>query len=105
MIFIEGDFPSGKDCKFHCSPTCHPAQVGPEWQYGCTHKAWPQNRCGDFVPLVKCDGDLSKCELKRTKFVTYYRRGKVNALNHAKKKVERLTAEISEIDRLTNKEK
>lgn len=27
MIFIDGDFPTGKKCKYHCSPTCHPGQV------------------------------------------------------------------------------
>lgn len=31
---IDGDFPTGKECEHHCSPSCHPAQVGPEWVYG-----------------------------------------------------------------------
>jgi len=61
--FIDGDFPSGKgDCEYHCSPTCHPAQIGPEWQYGCLHPGWPQNQAGDFCPIVTCGGEKSKCE-------------------------------------------
>ena len=63
-IFLDGDFPSEMgDCKHHCSPTCHPAQIGPEWQYGCLHPAWPQNQARDFCPMVKCEGQESKCEI------------------------------------------
>jgi len=65
-IFIDGDFNTDTPCKYHCSPSCHPAQVGPEWVYGCTHKAWPQNKAGDFVPIVQCDGIQSKCEIPKT---------------------------------------
>lgn len=68
-VFVEGDFKSGKgDCEYHCSPTCHPAQVGPKWVYGCTNKAWEQNRGGEFVPIVKCDGERSKCEIPDGEF-------------------------------------
>jgi len=60
---IDGDFSTATPCKYHCSPTCHPAQVGQEWVYGCRHDAWPQNRAGDFVPIVSCGGIISKCEI------------------------------------------
>jgi len=64
-VFIDGDFPSDKGtCKYHCSPTCHPAQIGPDWKYGCLHKAWPQNRQGDFCPMVKCGGSPDECEIQ-----------------------------------------
>lgn len=63
--FIDGDFKTGKgDCKHHCSPTCHPAQIGPKWKYGCLHPKWPQNKAGDFCPIVDCGGLKEKCELK-----------------------------------------
>lgn len=101
IIFIDGDFPTGKECEYHCSPTCHPGQIGPDWKYGCTHKAWPSNKYGDFVPFVECGGDPAKCELQNKKFTSYYRRGKVQSLNYTKKKAERLEKEIEEIDSLT----
>lgn len=63
LIFIEGDFPTGKKCKYHCSPTCHPGQIDENhWHFGCLHKAWPQNT-NDFCPFVECGGDPSKCEI------------------------------------------
>ncbi len=98
MIYIDGDFKTGiGNCKYHCSPTCHPGQVDPDkWHYGCTHKAWPQNRHGDFVPFVDCDGEISKCELKGKKFAYSYKRGKSLSLRYAKEKVARLEKEISE---------
>jgi hypothetical protein len=101
QIFLDGDFPSGMgNCKFHCSPTCHPGQVGPEWKYGCTHPAWPANKYGGFVPLVDCGGDKSKCELKGKKFVSHYLRGKRLSLKYALQKVERLKNEIEEVTKL-----
>lgn len=101
MLFIDGDFPSGKgNCQYHCSPTCHPGQIGPEWQYGCTHKAWPQNKYNDFVPLVQCDGELTKCELKTKSFAYRYKKGKALSLKYAKAKVERLEKEIEEYNEL-----
>lgn len=63
IIFLDGDFKvKGSKCKHYCSPTCHPAQVGPEWRYGCLHPAWPQNQDGDFCPIVECGGDPKDCE-------------------------------------------
>ena len=63
-IHIDGDFSvPGSNCKYHCSPTCHPAQIGPDWVYGCTHIAWPQNEGGDFCPIVACGGDPNKCSI------------------------------------------
>lgn len=105
-VFIDGDFPSGKgDCEHHCSPTCHPGQVNfDKWMYGCLHKAWPQNKYGDFCPLVDCDGKISKCEFKKPsakKMVSYYLRGKKLSLKYVKEKMERLTKEIEEIEKLT----
>ncbi len=61
-MHIDGDFQTGKDCKHHCSPSCHPMQTGPDWKYGCLHKAWPQNEYGDFCPIVECGGNPKKCE-------------------------------------------
>lgn len=63
IICVDGDFKTGKGCSFHCSPSCHPLQTGPDWKYGCLHKAWPSNKVGDFVPIVGCDGDPAKCEI------------------------------------------
>jgi hypothetical protein len=62
-MFIDGDFPTKRQCPHHCSPTCHPVQVGPKWVYGCLHPSWQQNKDGDFCPIVKCNGRVSKCEL------------------------------------------
>jgi hypothetical protein len=102
-IFLDGDFSSNKgNCKYHCSPTCHPGQTDPNrWRYGCLHKAYPQNKYDDFVPLVDCDGDTDKCELKKAKKLIWrYKQGKSNSLNHAIKKVERLERELSELNKL-----
>jgi hypothetical protein len=98
VMFIDGDFKTGMgNCKYHCSPTCHPGQIDHDkWHYGCTHKAWPQNKYGDFVPFVDCDGDISKCELKGKKFAHSYKRGKSLSLRYAKEKVARLEKEIAE---------
>lgn len=59
-MFIDGDFPTGKECEFHCSPTCHPAQTGPEWQYGCLLPPVMYDRV--WCPMVDCDGDPERCE-------------------------------------------
>ena len=65
-LFIDGNFVTNLgNCKYHCSPTCHPAQTGPEWKYGCLHMAWPQNREGDFPPIVECDGKIENCDIPR----------------------------------------
>ena len=63
VLFIDGNFPTNKECKYHCSPTCHPGQIGPEWKYGCLHPSWSQNKEGDFCPFVECGGHKSKCEI------------------------------------------
>ena len=99
MIFIDGDFPVKGKCKYYCSPSCHPAQVGPEWVYGCTHKAWPANRECDFVPIVKCDGDPKHCEIPQ-KFITSMRRGQTLRGNNLQKKTEALYKERQELDAL-----
>ena len=96
-IFLDADFQSGcGNCKYHCSPSCHPAKVGPDWKYGCTHQAWPSNKYGDFVPIVDCGGDTSKCELKDTKIAGYYLRGKKQSFNYTAAKLSRLDDEINE---------
>ena len=65
-IFIDGDFKvPGAECEHYCSPTCHPGQVGPDWQYGCLHPAWPQNQDHDFCPFVLCGGEPEKCEVSK----------------------------------------
>lgn len=65
IIHISGTFPTNKACKYHCSPNCHPAQIDEhEWKYGCTHTVWPDNRNGNFVPIVECGGNPEKCPLK-----------------------------------------
>jgi len=101
-IFVDGDFDSGVgSCQHHCSPSCHPAQVGPEWVYGCRHKAWPQNRAGDFVPIVECGGDVGKCDMKGQSFVSHYKRGQsVRAIN-ARKKAAQAEKALAEIEALT----
>ena len=99
-IFIDGDFPTGKQCKYHCSPTCHPAQVDyNEWHYGCLHKAWPANRVGDFCPIVKCDGDPAKCEIP-LRLLSIMRRSQTQRGNNLHKKVKALLKERQELDEL-----
>jgi hypothetical protein len=101
MIFIDGDFKSGKgDCKYHCLPTCHFAQIGKNWKYGCTHKAWWQNRAGDFVPIVECGGKKKKCELKDQRCLIYYKRGLRQRIKNAKAKIEGWENLLKEIEEL-----
>src|SRR4030042_2589836 len=101
MIFIDGDFDSNKgNCKHHCSPTCHPAQTGPDWKYGCRHKAWWQNRAGDFVPIVECGGEKEKCDLKNSRCLSYYKRGLNQKLKNAKDKIEKLEILLNDIKEL-----
>jgi hypothetical protein len=102
-IFIDGDFPTGKGCKWHCSPSCHPAQIGPEWVYGCTHIAWPQNNktYGDFCPIVNCNGEINKCEIpvKLLKRVLY---GQKARMRNANIKIQKAKEEIFNIEYLIN---
>lgn len=63
-IFVDGDFSvDGAECQYFCSPTCHPAQTGPDWKYGCRNKKHPRHDKYGFVPIVECGGKLSKCEI------------------------------------------
>jgi len=99
-MFVDGDFPTGKPCPYHCSPTCHPGQVDEnEWHFGCLHKAWPQNRYGDFCPFVKCDGDLAKCEIP-AKLLKRMKAGQNRRIANAKNKIAEAEKEIAKIDRL-----
>jgi len=99
-IFIDGDFSTGKACKFHCSPTCHPGQVDEnKWHYGCLHKAWPQNRAGDFCPFVECEGDPAKCEVPK-KLIKNMIVGKKRKITNARCKIETVGKEIEELERL-----
>lgn len=65
-IFIDGDFSTGKECKYHCAPTCHPFNIGPEPFFACKHPSWPENIYGDFAPGVSCNGEWDKCEIGET---------------------------------------
>jgi len=98
-IHLDGDFQTGKPCKFHCSPTCHPAQVGPEWVYGCTHSSWPQNQAMDFVPIVDCDGEMKKCEIPE-KLILRQIKGLQRRIENALNKVSETQAEIDKLRKL-----
>lgn len=95
-IHIDGDFPTGQECRYHCSPSCHPCQVGPEWVYGCTHPAWPANRCGDFVPIVDCGGTRAKCDLCKTKLIGQYIGGMKRRIANAEAKAEKFSVLLME---------
>lgn len=98
-ISIDGDFRSELgNCEHHCSPSCHPAQIGPEWVYGCLHKAWPQNRYGDFCPIVHCGGEKSKCELKGMKFIGRYKGGLKRRLRNVEAKADKYKKMLAELD-------
>ena len=105
-MFIDGDFSTGKECEYHCSPTCHPGQVGPEWRYGCLHPGFPANKMGGFCPLVDCGGEYAKCEL-----VTML--GKIEMLDKkerkflgwTRKRIEKLQSQVNEINNLMNSKK
>jgi len=100
MLTIDGDFPTGKECKYHCSPTCHPGQVDEKnWHYGCLHKAWPQNREGDFCPFVECGGNPAKCEVPE-KHIKNTLSGKKRKLTNARRKIEAIETEIRELEDL-----
>ena len=105
-ICIDGDFNSKRgNCKYHVSPSCHPCQIGPEWVYGCKHRVWPQNRQGDFVPIVKCSGDISKCDIRDQKFIKHYIRGIKARINNAKSKASNAEKELKEIESILAKNK
>jgi len=96
---LDADFPTGKECKYHCSPTCHPANIGPERVYGCTHKTWPQNIVGDFVPIVFCDGNPRKCEIPK-KMLKNLITGRYRKIYNAEEKIEKYKQEIAEMESL-----
>ena len=103
-LHIDGDFPTGKECEHHCSPSCHPAQVGPELVYGCTHPAWPQNRAGDFVPIVDCGGVPSKCDLcKQTKHIGRYIGGMKRRVSSAEAKADKYRLALMDAVSLSRK--
>ena len=87
MIHIDRDRPTDGKCRHHCSPSCHPAQTGPDWKYGCLHKAWPQNRYGDFCPIVDCMANPAFCEIPRIR-LSYFMRGRRTRIKNAKAKLE-----------------
>jgi hypothetical protein len=94
-LHIDGDFPSGVgNCIFHCCPTCHPAQVGLETVYGCTHPCHPANKAHDFVPIVGCKGNQDNCEMG--KYLKYYRRGLKVRLSNCRKKASKYIDKIVE---------
>ena len=100
-INVDGDFSVKGKCRWYCYPTCHPAQTGNA--HGCKCPVWYPNRIGDFVPIVKCKGDRSKCPLKDKecrKMIGTYISGKQRSLNYTKKKTERLQKEIDEVKEL-----
>lgn len=73
-IFIDGDFKvKGAECEYYCSPSCHPAQVGPKWRYGCLHPAFPENIEHDFCPIVYCKGQLKNCKVPKDREILFRR--------------------------------
>jgi len=99
-IYIDGDFPvRDSECKHYCSPTCHPAQIGPTWVYGCTHEAWPQNRHRDFCPIVECEGKISKCGIPK-KFIQRMINGRKQRIKNAYGKARKCLKDIKELKKL-----
>lgn len=103
-IFIDGDFKSELgNCEHHCSPTCHPLQVGPDWVYGCLHMTWPMNKHGDHCPIVRCGGEKSKCDLKGyMPIVGRYKGGLKRRIKNAEAKVGKFKKMLDEINELTD---
>lgn len=102
MMYLDGDFPTDTPCKFHCSPTCHPCQTGPEWVYGCTHPAWPQNIVHDFVPIVDCGGNIEKCKIPQ-KLIKRMINGLKRRIANREKKIEEFKAQIEEIEKFKSR--
>ena len=97
-LYLDGDFPSKQgNCQHHCSPSCHPAQIGPDWVYGCTHKAWPQNRERDFVPIVDCDGEVEKCDIPLSTIGRSIG-GKKRSIQSRMRKLAQLNSELEELE-------
>jgi len=98
IVYIDGDFATDTPCPHHCSPTCHPAQTGPGWRYGCTHPAWPQNRpkYGGFCPIVECGGELEKCEIP-DKLIGRYTGGLKRSITCLEKKLASKEAALANV--------
>lgn len=96
-VFIDGDFPTDAECRYHCSPTCHPGQVGEGWRYGCLHRAFPQNRAGDFCPLVECNGELARCEISE-RLLKRMIVGKKRKVSNAYAKARTVEEELKELE-------
>ena len=91
-------------CKHWCSPSCHPAQTGDKWLYGCTHIAWPANKSGDFCPIVECDGDQKNCDLVNNykQIFGRYKSGLTRRRQNAWKKLAKLEDENQNCKMLMN---
>ncbi len=99
-IHIGGNFPvKGAECRHYCNPTCHPAQIGDGWVYGCLHAAWPQNKYDDFCPIVQCGGEISKCEILE-KLIRRMMAGWKQRVKNACTKIEGFEQEIEELEEL-----
>ena len=70
-----------------------------DWKYGCTHKAWPQNRFGDLVPIVQCGGDVGKCQIE-PKRIKNMINGKRRKIANAMRKIVVIRHEIIELESL-----
>ena len=99
VTIIDGDRRvKDAECPYYCSPSCHPMQTGPDWKYGCTHKAWPANRRGgDFVPIVECGGKQEKCEIP-AQFIRNMKNGLRQRVRNARAKIEKYEKQITELD-------
>jgi hypothetical protein len=66
-FFLDGDFSVEEaECKYYCSPTCHPAQTDKhEWKYGCLNSKHPHYDPYGFCPIVKCGGRVKDCEIPK----------------------------------------
>lgn len=95
MIFIESDASTNKACKYHCRPSCHPCQTGPETVYGCKHKIWKR----DFLPIVDCGGNPAACEIPE-KLLKRMVSGLKTRRNNLVKKDMKLAAEIEELENM-----
>jgi len=101
-LVIDGDFHTGAECQYHCTPTIHPGQTSLPLKQACVHKAWPQNSDGDFPPFVKCKGRFSKCEIPQ-KFLSRAISGKKRRLGNLQEKIEKTKRDIAELQMLNER--
>lgn len=67
-IHFDGDFRVDEAmCKWYCRPTCHPANTGEEVVFGCLNPNHHTYIKGDFVPVVKCEGNPENCDIALNK--------------------------------------